>query len=73
MKTIHDRNMNRLPSAGISPPRKTDEIVHVASSDEDSASSSGDSRSRNATADGEDGPPASSEEVNGTQGATLGG
>ena len=73
VKTIHDRNMKRLPSTEYSPPRKTNEIIQVASSDEDSTSSSSDSRSRNATADGEDGAPASSEEVNGEQSETLGG
>jgi hypothetical protein len=73
VKTIHDRNMNRLPSAGHTPPRKTNEIVQVASSDEDSASSSSEYGSRNATADGDDDAPVSSDEANGEQGATMGG
>ena len=73
VQTIHNRNLARLPSAG-QPLRKTgNRNVNLTLSDEDSASSSGDSRSRNATADGEDGSPASSEEVNGEQGATMGG
>lgn len=73
VQTIHNRNLARLPSAG-QPLRKTgNRNVDLTLSDEDSASSSGDERSRPTTPEEDMRVLASSAEVNGTESGATGG
>jgi hypothetical protein len=67
IKTIHLHNDNRLPSAGGTPPpqkKSNTEVVKLANSDEDSASSSIDEGLRSAATNADEYAPSSSAEDN---------
>ena len=73
IKTIHNRNANRLTSVGSTPPRKKgSEIVDMASSDEDSASSSSMDQPRDAGVNEEEVSTALCEGVNNRRNVTDG-